>query len=272
MKQKTAQYFLALSGFLLVANFTSPSIAATSEWVDLYGGKARLSAIKDPDTNIISGMVEIKLKEGWKTYWRIPGGSGIPPNIDFTGSTFFTLNKISYPVPEIGDDDEQFIGYHNSVSFVFSGQATSVDAALKLSLLAGVCEKICIPAMADFEIDARALNQSDPKTMRSLMLGKSLLPKEAHEHFSLSKFIYKDSIYTTSATIPDGLENPTLLVEGPNGWFSGIVKLSDTLNDFSFTLPEDLVSNNKQRNQFRYTLIASGQAVESTLPLENISN
>lgn len=272
MKHKNVQYFLALSGFLLVANFTSPTLAASSEWVDLYGGKARLSAVKDPDTNIISGMVQINLKEGWKTYWRQPGGSGIPPIIDFTGSTFFTLDKISYPVPEIGDNEEQFIGYHNSVSFVFSGQATSVDAALKVSLLAGVCEKICIPAMANFKIDASALNQSDPKTMRSLMLGKSLLPKVAHDRFSLSSPNYEDSIYTASATIPDGLENPTLLVEGPNGWFSGIIKPSDTLNNFSFALPEKLTSNKELRNQLRYTLIASGQAVESPLPLNDISN
>lgn len=272
MKQYRLYKLLALTGILSVTAFASPTVAATSQWVDLYGGKARLSAVKDPATNIISGMVEIKLKEGWKTYWRQPGGSGIPPKIDFTGSTFFNLDKILYPVPEIGGSTDQFIGYHNSVNFVFSGQATSVDATLKLDLLAGVCEKICIPAMANFEIEAQALNQSDPKALMSLMLGKSLLPRKAHEQFSLSDIHYKDDIFSASAVLPEGLKNPTLLVEGPNGWFSGVIKLDKSLNKFSFTLPENLVQKSGPNNQFNYTLIASGQGVESALPLKDIIN
>ena len=30
--------------------------------------------------------VEIKLKPGWKTYWRYPGDSGVPPVLDFSES------------------------------------------------------------------------------------------------------------------------------------------------------------------------------------------
>lgn len=269
MKQIKLNKIIAMSNIFSAIAFASPSLAATTEWVDLYGGKARLSAVKNPDTNVITGMVEITLKEGWKTYWRQPGGSGIPPKIDFTGSTFFTLDKISYPIPEIGEDEDNFIGYHNAVSFIFSGQANSIDATLKLDLLAGVCEKICIPATANFEIGAQALNQSDPKTTMALMLGKILLPKKPSENFSLKNTQYKDSIYSAAVTLPAGLNNPTLLVEGPMGWFSGGVKLNQTTNKFSFNLPEKLVKNDAFKSQLTYTLIASGQAVESTLPLKS---
>ena len=272
MKHKFTIYSLALTSFLVAGSFASPSLAASSEWVDLYGGKARLNAIKDPVTDVITGMIEIRLKKGWKTYWRKPGGGGIPPEFDFTGSTFFTLDKIQFPVPEIGDDADQFIGYHNSVNFFFSGSTTSVDATLELSLLAGLCEKLCIPATANFKIEAHALNQSDQKTVMSLTLNKNLLPREANEKFSLSNATHKDSIYTASAVIPFGLNDPILLVEGPNGWFSGIVKYNHDRGQFSFTLPKNLVTNTQLSEQFKYTLIASGQAVESTLPLNNISH
>ena len=30
--------------------------------------------------------IEIKLQPGWKTYWRYPGDSGVPPRFDFSGS------------------------------------------------------------------------------------------------------------------------------------------------------------------------------------------
>src|SRR5882724_9791240 len=31
--------------------------------------------------------VELKLAAGWKTYWRYPGDSGVPPRFDFSQST-----------------------------------------------------------------------------------------------------------------------------------------------------------------------------------------
>src|SRR5215207_10626191 len=43
--------------------------------------------------------VEIKLKEGWKTYWRYPGDSGVPPALDFSRSQNVKTVTVLYPAP-----------------------------------------------------------------------------------------------------------------------------------------------------------------------------
>ena len=39
-----------------------------------------------PERNGCGAGVEIRLDPGWKTYWRYPGDSGVPPALDFAGS------------------------------------------------------------------------------------------------------------------------------------------------------------------------------------------
>ena len=39
-----------------------------------------------PAAGKIYAGVHIKLDSGWKTYWRQPGDSGVPPSFDWTGS------------------------------------------------------------------------------------------------------------------------------------------------------------------------------------------
>ena len=55
-----------------------------SPWKDGYNSRVRLVA------GSISGKtyagVEIQLAPGWKTYWRNPGTSGVPPRFDWAGS------------------------------------------------------------------------------------------------------------------------------------------------------------------------------------------
>ncbi|MDZ4790723.1 MAG: protein-disulfide reductase DsbD family protein [Hyphomicrobiales bacterium] len=44
--------------------------------------------------------MELKLKDGWKTYWRSPGDAGIPPVVDWSGSINFASAELAYPQPE----------------------------------------------------------------------------------------------------------------------------------------------------------------------------
>ena len=38
---------------------------------------------------VLLGGIDLQLQPGWKTYWRTPGDSGVPPRFDFSsaGST-----------------------------------------------------------------------------------------------------------------------------------------------------------------------------------------
>jgi DsbC/DsbD-like thiol-disulfide interchange protein len=94
------------------------------------------------------GLFKITLEDGWKTYWRVPGEAGIPPQITVTGENlaFFTID---YPLPQrIVDASGEAIGYHHEVGLIIRARAK--DAAkpvvVDASAFYGVCKDICRPA------------------------------------------------------------------------------------------------------------------------------
>lgn len=93
--------------------------------------------------------IEIRLAPGWKTYWRYPGDSGIPPRFDFSASTNVKSVTVRYPAPHrLTDESGTSIGYKNNVVFpleiVPQNAAQPVTLAVKADY--AICEKICIPA------------------------------------------------------------------------------------------------------------------------------
>ena len=62
--------------------------------------------------------VEVKLEDGWKTYWRSPGDAGIPPQVDFTGSSNIASTQFRWPVPaRFQYYDLETFGYSKQVVF-----------------------------------------------------------------------------------------------------------------------------------------------------------
>lgn len=91
----------------------------------------------------------LTLASGWKTYWRAPGDSGIPPRFDWSGSRNVASVQIHWPRPEIfAVNGMQQIGYHDQL--VLPIEITPRDPALPVHLKAqialGVCKDICVPA------------------------------------------------------------------------------------------------------------------------------
>ena len=99
--------------------------------------------------------IEIRLAPGWKTYWRYPGDSGIPPRFDFSNSTNVKSVTVRYPAPHrLTDESGTSIGYKQGV--VFPLDIVPQNAAQPVMLVVkadyAVCEKICIPAEGKAEL------------------------------------------------------------------------------------------------------------------------
>lgn len=102
----------------------------------------------------------VELEPEWKTYWRMPGDSGIPPQFDWTGSENGAAIEVGFPVPRrFNDAAGETIGYHDRVVFPVFVKPEKLDAAvsLRLNMFFAVCKDICIPAKAKAEA---ALNAS----------------------------------------------------------------------------------------------------------------
>jgi DsbC/DsbD-like thiol-disulfide interchange protein len=232
--------------------------AASSQWQDLGGGEARLVATKDPETGKLDGIIEVRLKKGWKTYWKSPGGSGIAPEFDFSVSRAASIGEVSYPVPTwITIPDASFYGYKGTVSFPFTGKADSPDSSIHLEMLLGVCEEICIPATAGLEIDAAALNRSDPKAEVAIALAKSHLPTAPVDGFKLNAASLEAKTIRVQGEV-DGKNPPKAVIALEGVWISDPhpIEIDENGTGFAvFSVPDFVSKTIRGETTLHYTLL-----------------
>src|SRR3984893_2963816 len=53
---------------------------------------------------VLMGGMPFALQPGWKTYWRTPGDSGVPPRFDFSKSDNIEAVTVLWPAPTQFDD------------------------------------------------------------------------------------------------------------------------------------------------------------------------
>jgi DsbC/DsbD-like thiol-disulfide interchange protein len=121
---------LAACGVMLLG---APAHAAeASPWSQ--DGRSSLRLVAGANKNggaPLRAGVEIKLQPGWKTYWRYPGDSGVPPRFDFSGSDNLKSATVLYPAPYLFVDEVgRSLGYKDAVMFpVLISPAASVSSA-----------------------------------------------------------------------------------------------------------------------------------------------
>ncbi len=225
-----------------------------SDWDTQGHTAARLiagAAIKTADPSFVRAGVEIKLDPGWKTYWRDPGDSGVPPTLDFSGSENVKSVTVEWPAPERFPDGAggNSIGYvdHLILPLRVVPADAAKQAALHLKLGYAVCSNLCVPFEAKLALslngdgaEERALEKAEIRVPRRVALGvkngadKRLAilavhrePGDAHER------IVVDVAAPAGAAVD-------LFVEGPTP-------------DWSLPLPEQ-VGGNGARRQFSFDL------------------
>ncbi len=164
---------------------TSVRAADASDWAHEKHSAARLigGGLVNGSPQLYRAGIEIKLAPGWKTYWRYPGDSGVPPRFDFSGSRNVKNAEVLWPAPSRFADAGGFsIGYKEAV--ILPLRITSSDPAqpvsLTLALDYAICEKLCVPAEAKLQLhldkqsvthDA-ALAASERRTPKRAALGE----------------------------------------------------------------------------------------------------
>ncbi len=213
---------IATATFATLLSTVAPLSAASSDWADLGGGKARLVADFNPQTGKLDAAIEVKLIKGWSTYWRYPGSTGIPPMFDFSASQNVSLSPIEFPSPSLQvSGDARYAGYKNSVVFPLSGDVSSNQSpTLNLDMLIGVCEEICIPAKANFTITPDQFFQSDPVAKRVLSFAKLKMPTQMKpSDVSLKMNRLNEDTLEIGLTYPLEGNTPALFAEGPSDWY-----------------------------------------------------
>jgi DsbC/DsbD-like thiol-disulfide interchange protein len=139
-----------LSLLLFPAGLSCDPYAST--WVSGQKSSLRLIAAGGPLLGFYRAGIEIRLDPGALTYWRMPGGAGVPPVFSFEGSANTDGIAVSYPAPmRMDEDGTEAFGYRGSVTFPL--HVTPKDATrpvlLVVTLSYAVCARICLPAKAE---------------------------------------------------------------------------------------------------------------------------
>jgi len=152
--------------FCIITNAEAQTIEKHSTAKIIFAGKA-IGNNKD-----LKAILNIKLEDGWDSYWRTPGEVGLAPSFNWSSSKNLKSANIKYPFPTrfITSGIENF-GYRDNISFPINiipkAFNKPIDLKLKLEIL--ICKEICVPQthMLSLHIatDA-AVNQEDYKIIK----------------------------------------------------------------------------------------------------------
>jgi DsbC/DsbD-like thiol-disulfide interchange protein len=265
-----------------VALGIAPAGAAdASAWSeDARAGMRLIAGSARADDASLRAGVELKLAPGWKTYWRYPGDSGVPPRFDFAGSTNVKTVTVAWPAPHrFTDESGTSIGYKNDVVFplrvVPRDRGKPVSLHLKLDY--AVCEKLCVPAEGRAELALGGgrsalddmLGAADASVPKQAKLGDGA-PLAVHAVRREGAGEHARVLVDVAAPGPGPLD---LFVEGPTAEWAlpvpePVAGAPAGLHRFAFTLDGVAPGANPVGAFLTFTLVSGANAVEVTTRLD----
>src|SRR6184192_3822295 len=130
---------------------------------------------------VLLGGIAFQLEPGWKTYWRTPGDSGVPPRFDFSKSENIEAVTVLWPAPKKFDDGAggHSLGYRDQIVLPLRIVAKHADkpVTLRADIDYAVCEKICIPVEANAELAITSVASTEDS---ALFAALDTVPKPAN--------------------------------------------------------------------------------------------
>ncbi|HWV54582.1 protein-disulfide reductase DsbD domain-containing protein [Pseudorhodoplanes sp.] len=229
--------------------------------------------------SLLRGGVEIRLAPGWKTYWRYPGDSGVPPQFDFAKSENVKSVEVLWPAPErFAEADGTVIGYHTSVLFPLEIEPldASKPVVVRLALDYAICEKVCIPAQAKAELAIKAGGKADTAIIAAEKSVPRAQPLGADAALSI-KTVRRDESRKPARVLIDvaaPADAPvSIFAEGPTpDWALPVPDKVDGapagLQRFAFALDGLPPGASDKGATLKVTAVAGTEAIETTFRLD----
>ena len=226
---------LRLATFGLAALFATFAVAQQDDAVSAWGASSHSSVRLIAGGRNADGAyrigVEIRMNEGFKTYWRVPGDAGVPPVFDWTASENVGSVSVRWPAPaRYVEDGLTTIGYRDRVIFpalirpADGGKPT--QAALKIDY--AVCNKICIPAKAEVVLKLPDSTETSQTAALDQFRALTPRPKDAGKlddklGLVAARFLPENGRKTVELiiSVPTGTVMRDAFLEGPEGWLFG---------------------------------------------------
>ena len=134
-----------------------PALAGETPWHEVApGASIRLISAGTADGSGQAWFaLEIDMPEDTKTYWKVPGETGLPTQLDFSGSAGVTAHQVHWPFP-LRDETDGLMDYvyfgHTVIPVALA--LTNPDGTVSVNATLGICSEICVPAQATLTLPA----------------------------------------------------------------------------------------------------------------------
>lgn len=227
---------------------------------------------------VLLGGIAFQLQPGWKTYWRTPGDSGVPPRFDFSKSDNVEAVTVLWPAPAKFDDGAggHSMGYHDAIVLPLRIVAKSADkpVVLRADINYAVCEKICIPVQANAELPFTSVASTEDS---ALFAALDTVPKPANVG-DPNPLTIRDVKREGKSTVLVDVVSPdardvSLFVEGPTpDWGLPVPKLLEHgppgVRRFAFELDGVPPGEKPEGAALKLTLVGSDHSYEFNINLE----
>ena len=129
--------------------------------------------------------LRLKIEDGWHTYWRNPGDSGLPTTLEWKLPTGFSASEIEWPAPLVLPVGPLVnYGYEGEVLHLVTltppanlEPGSNAEIAARADWL--VCKEVCIPDGADLKLTLPvAMNAAtDPRSSSAISTTRAALPQ-----------------------------------------------------------------------------------------------
>ena len=237
------------------------SFFGSAEIVDT--GHARISLIKDhsdfvPGTSINIGL-KVSMDKGWHTYWRNPGDSGGPIEIDWNLPKGFSVSDIKWPLPEkIEYPPLMTYGYEDFVIYpmVLSIPADYSDDYFEMTADILICADVCIPEsgkissnLLDIESDSLIYEWLESIPSKSLPITTSLNDNNLEIRFTFEKEI-KEIYFFPDENNSIDYSSKQNFYKKDDGYFLSIKLFNDEFQNVSGVLDIDGTGYNVSNGKF----------------------
>lgn len=246
-----------------------PAFAASSPWAQVEGGAVRLVTDGLPGSDgMLRGALQIRLKPGWKTYWRDPGEAGIPPTVTVVEPANATNVEIGFPAPKRVDDGYSvWAGYDQPVALALAFDLPDAGARnLGVSVFLGICEMICIPVQADFSIDLSDNSQAMPDR-EIVERAFAAVPRQAGRGFEATLVETGESRLLIGVEVPAAAPATDLFVASTENWAFAAPRRTEDGESAAYEVPVLAAPQDPVRETIHYTLVSGDDAVSGTFEI-----
>ncbi|NRA87651.1 MAG: hypothetical protein HRU28_09690 [Rhizobiales bacterium] len=204
------------SSFLGFISMASAQNGLISDWQlsEFSGARAH---ILQADAQKISIAIEINISKNYKTYWKSSGSTGIAPIVVITGTNVnadvITLN-FPHPGKFINKYGETWGYKDRTILFVeTSRKAEDKQTKLELQLHYAVCDVICLPVSAQFNLGLNGGKLAKTSSYIEFYGYSSKIPKHIPQAETIIKSASIDKNNILTLNISEALTNDVFITD-----------------------------------------------------------